>query len=173
MGPVVSGICIDDISKRIDETFANVMQETRKNQNEFVWQHIKSVEELGEVRMKAMQEFLADYPQGRIEGRYLPEYSPNLSFDDNSFGLALCSHFLFLYSDHLDFNFHIDTISELCRVAGEARIFPLLQLGAVPSPHVEKVMQHFTAAGYEVSKVKADYEFQRGGNKMLKIRKKP
>lgn len=162
----------EDINRRIDETFADVIRETRKNQTEFVWGNIHSVEELGEVRMQAMREFLADYPQGRLENRYVPGTAPDLSFADNSFGLGLCSHFLFLYSDHLDLGFHIDTIRELCRVCGETRIFPLLQLGGVPSPHVEEVMQHFTAAGYEVSKVKVDYEFQRGGNQMLKIRKK-
>lgn len=43
-----------------------------------------------------------DFPQGRIEGRYLPQSAPVLSFPDGSFDLALSSHFLFLYSDHLD-----------------------------------------------------------------------
>ena len=162
---------VDNISRRIEETFENIMQETRKNMNEFVWKHIRSVDELGEVRMKAMRDFLLDYPKGKINGRYLPESAPALSFSDNSFDLAVCSHFLFLYSDHLDLNFHIDTITELCRVCGETRIFPLLQLGAVPSPHVKPVIEHFRSQGYEVTQVKVSYEFQRGGNKMLKIRR--
>ncbi|SCZ67557.1 SAM-dependent methyltransferase [Thiohalomonas denitrificans] len=161
----------DEISQRIDETFDAVMRQTRQNENEFVWDHIRSVNELGKVRMAAMQEFLSDYPQGRAEGRYLPSSAPRLSFADDSFSLALSSHFLFLYSDHLDLKFHIDTISELCRVCGETRIFPLLQLGATPSPHVEPVAEHFSAQGYEVTQVRVPYEFQRGGNQMLKIRK--
>lgn len=159
-----------EIGQRIDETFDDVMRQTRQNEREFVWEHIRSVEELGKVRMAAMREFLADYPQGRREGRYLPQAAPVLSFPDGSFHLALSSHFLFLYSDHLDLTFHIDTIAELCRVCGEARIFPLLQLGATPSPHVEPVMRHFRAEGYEVTRVTVPYEFQRGGNQMLKIK---
>ena len=36
-----------DIRKRIDETFDQVIQKTRMNMNEFVWQNIRSVDELG------------------------------------------------------------------------------------------------------------------------------
>jgi hypothetical protein len=162
---------VDDISKRIDETFDDVMRETRKNVEEFVWRDIRSIDELGQVRMKAMGEFLSDYPQGKMDGRYLAESAPILSFPDDAFDLGLCSHFLFLYSDHLDFAFHIASITELCRVCGETRIFPLLQLGAIPSPHVPRVSEHFRAEGYEVAQVHVPYEFQRGGNQMLKIMK--
>ncbi|MEJ2685760.1 MAG: SAM-dependent methyltransferase [Gammaproteobacteria bacterium] len=162
-----------EISRRIDETFDTVMEQTLQNEEEFVWQHIRSLEELGQLRMGAMRAFLADYPQGRIEGRYLPKAAPVFDFADDSFGLALSSHFLFLYSDHLDLTFHIDTIAELCRVSEELRIFPLLQLGANPSVHVDPVTHHFRANGYEVTRVRVPYEFQRGGNHMLKIRKAP
>jgi hypothetical protein len=162
---------VAEISRRIEETFDQVMQETRRNMNEFVWQNIRSVDELGKVRMKAMSDFLSDYSQGTCEGRYLPESAPNLSFSNDSFALAVVSHFLFLYSEQLDLSFHIDTITELCRVCGETRIFPLLQLGAVPSPHVEPVCDHFRSEGYEVTQGRVPYEFQRGGNVMLQIKK--
>ncbi|ANB01205.1 hypothetical protein [Ectothiorhodospira sp. BSL-9] len=161
----------EDIRQRIDETFNDVIRQTRQNEAEFVWEHIHSVEELGKVRMAAMRDFLEDYPQGRSSGRYLAQSAPALAFPDDSFGLALASHFLFLYSDHLDLKFHLETITELSRVSGEVRIFPLLQLGATPSPHVDPVMKHFRAMGYEVMQVQVSYEFQRGGNQMLKIRK--
>ena len=161
----------DDITRRIDETFDQVIQETRMNMDEFVWKHIRSIDELGKVRLKAMRDFLSDYPGGKLEARYVAESAPILSFPDNSFGLAVVSHFLFLYSDHLDLRFHIDAITELCRVCGETRVFPLLQLGATPSPHVEPLIEHFKAHGYDVSQVRVSYEFQRGGNLMLRIKK--
>lgn len=162
---------VDDIRKRVDETFDQVIQETRMSMNEFVWENIRSVEELGKVRMNAMHDFLSDYPKGKIEKRYIAESAPNLSFADGSFDLAIVSHFLFLYSGHLNLTFHIDTITELCRICGETRIFPLLQLGALPSPHVEPLIDHFRSGGYEVDKVRVPYEFQRGGNLMLRIKK--
>ncbi len=162
---------VDDISKRIDETFDQVIQETQRNMNEFVWKNIRSIEELGKVRMTAMRDFLSDYPKGKLEKRYLAESAPILSFSDDSFDLAVVSHFLFLYSDHLDLKFHIDTVTELCRVCGETRIFPLLQLGSFPSPHIQPLSDHLSDAGYEVQQVQVPYEFQRGGNLMLRIKK--
>jgi hypothetical protein len=161
----------DDIKRRIEETFHQVIQETRMNMNEFVWQNIRSVDELGKIRMNAMHDFLSDYPKGKLEKRYVAESAPILSFSDDSFGLAVVSHFLFLYSDHLNLRFHINTITELCRICGETRIFPLLQLGAVPSAHVEPLSDHFRAEGYDVEQIRVPYEFQRGGNIMLKIKK--
>jgi hypothetical protein len=165
------GCDADAIRRRIDETFSEVLRETRRNRDEFVWKQIRSVDELGRIRMTAMRDFLADYPRGRTAGRYLPHALPSLDFPDDSFDLALSSHLLFLYSDQLDLRFHIDAITELCRVSTETRIFPLLQLGAVPSPHVVPVSEHFSARGYEVTQVEVPYEFQRGGNRMLRIRR--
>lgn len=120
----------DEIRNRIDETYEEVMEQTRKNKNEFVWGRILSVEELGKVRMAAMNDFLSDYAAGLREGRYVDASLPTLPFEDGEFDIALCSHFLFLYSEHLSEDFHVRSIEELCRVASEARIFPLLELGA-------------------------------------------
>ncbi len=159
------------IRQRIEETFEEVIAQTRQNSSEFVWRHIRSVDELGRVRMEAMREFLADYEQGKKEGRYVAGSLPTLPFSDRHFDLALCSHYLFLYSKQLNLEFHIDCIHELCRVAAEVRIFPLLELGAVPSPHVPPVIVHFKNAGYEADVVQVPYEFQRGGNEMLRVRK--
>jgi hypothetical protein len=161
----------DQIKKRIQETFEEIITQTKKNMEEFVWKHISSVEELGRVRMEAMRTFLSDYDCGKSEGRYRPGSLPSLSFEDNRFTLALCSHFLFLYSNMLDQQFHISAIHEMCRVAKQARIFPLLQLGAKPSPYVPGIVDHFKNVGYEVDVVAVTYEFQRGGNQMLRIRR--
>ena len=147
------------------------MAPTRKNKQEFVWKQIDSLEELGRIRMGAMHRFLSDYDRGKSEGRYRAESLPCLGFRDGQFDLALCSHLLFLYSASLDLEFHISAIREMCRVAQEMRIFPLLQLGSTPSPHVRSVVDHFESAGYEVDRVRVPYEFQRGGDQMLRIRR--
>jgi hypothetical protein len=101
-----------------------VIDQTRQNQNEFVWEVISSVEELGKARMAAMKAFLDDFPAGLVEGRYLNSELPTLPFPDDSFDLALCSHLLFLYSQQLDEEFHHSSLLELCRVAKEVRVFP-------------------------------------------------
>jgi len=161
----------DQIAQRIKDTRKEVLDQTQKNEHEFVWTTIHSLEELGRIRISAMQEFLGDYECGLNEGRYVPESLPSLSFVDKQFQLALCSHFLFLYSDHLNLDFHINSVHEMCRVAHEVRIFPLLKLGSIPSPYVEPVIKNIAGMGYRAEIVEVEYEFQRGGNRMLKIRK--
>jgi hypothetical protein len=161
----------EQIAQRIKDTYNDVLDQTRKNKYEFVWTAIDSIEELGRIRMHAMQEFLDDYEKGLEESRYVPESLPSLSFVDKQFQLALCSHFLFLYSDRLNLDFHINSVHEMCRVAHEVRIFPLLKLGAEPSPYVESVIKNIEEIGYKAEIVRVKYEFQRGGNNMLKIHK--
>ena len=161
----------EEIRKRIDATFDEIMAQTRDNKQEFVWKQIGSLEELGRIRMEAMHRFLSDYDCGKSQGRYRAESLPFSSFRDGQSDLALCSHLLFLYSGRLDLGFHINAVAEMCRVAQEVRIFPLLQLGSTPSPHVRSVVDHFESAGYEVDRVRVPYEFQRGGDQMLRIRR--
>ena len=158
------------IRQRIDETYAVVMAETKRNQNEFVWRQIKSPDELGRLRRQAMSEFLADRDAGAVARRYVPGELPSLPFADRVFDLALCSHFLFLYSQHYDLEFHIKSVAELCRIAEEVRVFPLNELGAHPSRHLDKVLAHCRAAGMNPEIVPVDYEFQKGANQLLRLR---
>ena len=160
-----------DIQARVADTYAEVIEQTTRNRHEFVWETIPSVDELGRVRMAAMQEFLRDYPPGIQEGRYIEAELPSLPFEDGQFDLALCSHLLFLYSTQLGEAFHLAAVRELCRVAGEVRIFPLLALGGRPSPFVETCAAGVRAAGADVSIERVPYEFQRGGNEMMRIRR--
>jgi len=161
----------EQLRARITATYDEILEQTQRNANEFVWTTIRSVEELGELRMAAMNRFLDDYTVGLDEGRYLAAELPALPFADGSFDLALCSHFLFLYSAQLGEDFHRLAIGEMCRVANEVRIFPLLTLGATPSPFVGRMTDDFRGRGFHVSIDVVPYEFQRGGNQMMRIRK--
>ena len=116
-----------------------------------------------------MHDFLADYRSGQAEGRYLPAELPHLPFASAAFDLALCSHFLFLYSDNFSLEFHARSIDAMRRVAREVRIFPLLKYDADPSPHVEPLIERLTRTGHRVSIETVPYEFQRGGNQMMRI----
>ena len=162
-----------DVERRIEETFDEVMDQMRRHPEEFVWTHLRSVAELGRRRMAAMRRFLADYPKGKAEGRYLEASLPDLPFDDGAFDLALSSHLLFLYSGQFDLGFHIRSLREMLRVALEVRVFPLLQIGGTPSPHIEGVVDDFRSRGVEVRVERVAYEFQRGGNRMLRLGRRP
>jgi hypothetical protein len=158
------------IRRRIEETSAEVLEQARKNAHEFVWgDAIPDIETLKRVRMNAMTAFLDDYESGRAEGRYVNAALPSLPFAVGSFDLALCSHFLFLYSQQHDVAFHLQSIRELCRVAREVRVFPLLALGGHPSPHLGPARDALEADGCAVTVERVPYEFQRGGNEMLRI----
>ena len=158
------------IRQRIDETSAEVLEQARQNAHEFVWDAaIPDVDALKRVRMSAMTAFLDDYEQGRRDGRYVVAGLPVLPFADGAFDLALCSHFLFLYSRQHDTEFHIQSIRELCRVAREVRVFPLLTLGGEPSPHVAAVTAALADVGVTMTIERVPYEFQRGGNQMLRV----
>ncbi|MEJ2346165.1 MAG: class I SAM-dependent methyltransferase [Gammaproteobacteria bacterium] len=159
----------DDIATRISETYDVVMEQTRVNSGEFVWNHIPSLAVLGQVRMAAMSAFLEDFPSGFAAGRYRDGRLPALEFGDRTFDLALCSHFLFLYSEHLSAEFHLQALREMCRVAGEARVFPLLELGARRSRHLTAVTRRLRAEGYTVNIGVVEYEFQKGGYEMLRL----
>lgn len=158
------------IAERIDETFPVVLEQVRLNQHEFVWHTLSSVDELGKIRRNAMDMFLTDYPQGLADGRYRCESLPTLDFKNQTFELALCSHLLFLYSEQLSLDFHLAAIHELCRVATEVRIFPLLELGTKPSRHLPEVLSYLAKAGYQTECVTVAYEFQQSGNQMLVIK---
>ena len=121
--------------------------------------------------MGALRRFLADFDAGRRSGRYVEATLPALPFTDDTFELALCSHFLFLYSVQFDLDFHLAALREMLRVAAEVRVFPLLQVGGAPSPHVRGVEEAFTAAGIRTTVEPVPYEFQRGGNHMLRLRR--
>jgi hypothetical protein len=88
---------------------------------------------------------------------------------------SICSieelrHFLFLYSEQLSKDFHVAAIREMGRVAQEVRIFPLLTLGGPRSPHIEPVTRRLQIDGVAVIVETVAYEFQRGGNQMMRVK---
>jgi hypothetical protein len=129
-----------DIRARIAATSPTVLAETRKNADEFVWTDIRSVDELGEIRMAAMERFLDDYPTGRTAGRYVEAALPDLPFADAHFDLALCSRFLFLYTAQPTAPFAIGRSLELSAGRSRVRIFAPSRSAAARSDHVDGVV---------------------------------
>jgi hypothetical protein len=159
----------EHIQARIDATYTIVLEQTQKNKNNFVWDTLSSVAELGRLRMSTMEVFLQDFTQGGKAGRYLAAELPHLPFQDKSFDLALCSHFLFLYSEQLSEKFHLDSIRELCRVAQRVRIFPLIELNGRQSRHLPGLFTQLAKENMRVTVNRVAYEFQKGGNEMLEV----
>lgn len=160
----------DEIHQRIQDTYQTIIDGVRATKDNNVWQDIQSPEQLGQIRMAAMRQFLDDFLLGVSEGRYLTDELPVLSFKTGQFDLALCSHLLFTYSEQLGAEFHLNSILEMCRVAKEVRIFPLLlSFSGETSPLLQPIMDELQKRGYKVEIKQVPYEFQKGGNKMLRI----
>jgi hypothetical protein len=159
-----------EIQQRFDEVVDNIIEQIKASPNDWVWSYHQSPDNLRSNRVKTLQEFLSDYDEGKQQGRYQIGELPNLNFPEKEYDIALCSHFLFLYSEHCDYQFHYESIKEMLRVSHEVRIFPLLTLMLQRSPHLDGIIQKFREMGYSVSTVKVEYELQKGGNEMLVIK---
>lgn len=157
------------IEKRIEATYDMVVEQTRANADQFIWHDYKDADAVGQARLTAMKRFLQDYPHGKNDGRYIAASLPDLPFADAEFDLALCSHFLFLYSEQFGLTVHINAVRELARVAKEVRIFPLHNLANQRSVHLEHIIREMVSTGYRVKTRPVNYEFQRGARRMLVI----
>jgi hypothetical protein len=158
------------IEQRVRDTYSTIIDQVRQNSSRYIWNYFADPDELGCARMDAMNEFLADYETGKSDGRYLWQSLPKLDLSDRQFELCVCSHLLFLYSEQLSLDFHLESIRELLRVAAEVRIFPLLKLDCNLSAYVNPVIDKFTQAGFDAEIRTVNYEFQKGGDRMLVIK---
>jgi len=111
--------------------------------------------------MRAMKSFLQDYEIGKKEGRYIEASLPTIPFSPGEFDIALCSHFLFLYSTQVSLELHIEGMRELCRVSKEVRVYPLITLEAQASPHLEPVIDAMLKNGLVVELKEVSYRFQK------------
>ena len=161
-----------EIKKRFNAVVDNIIDQIIATPNNWVWSYHKNPQELKARRIEALELFLQDYSQGKQAGRYLTQELPNLNFADRTFDLALCSHFLFLYSAQCDRDFHLAAIEEMLRVSKQVRIFPLLTLMQETSPYLDRVVEEFSTTKYSVEIAKVPYELQPGANKMLVIEHK-
>jgi len=159
-----------EIRGRIDATHSEILEQIHINRNEFVWTEFASADDVGRARMDAMEIFLDDYDASLSQDRYVDAELPELTFSNQSFDLALCSHFLFLYSEQLTEEFHVRAILEMSRVAREVRIFPVCALGGTPSKHLLGVTDRLRKSGLAVSIERVPYEFVRGSNEMMCVR---
>ena len=158
-----------EIKQRFDAVVDDIIDQIIATPDTWVWGYHQNPQGLKASRIATINKFLEDYNLGKRSGRYLDRKLPDLDFADCSFDLALCSHFLFLYSEQCDCDFHLAAIQEMLRVSQEVRIFPLLTLMQKTSPYLDSVIEHFSKLGYSTAIVKVAYEFQPGANQMLVV----
>lgn len=95
----------------------------------YLWEYYGSLERHRARRERSLERFVQDYGSLKPAVRYVDAALPNLPFDDDTFDLTLCSHFLFLYEEQFDYAFHAAAVRELLRLTrpgGELRLYPIV-----------------------------------------------
>ncbi len=159
----------------IEEAAAEIETSTAKlvrMQEAFDWSYYISPERHKEGRLRSVRIFAEDVRSGDRSDSYMAGRLPELAFADASFSLVLCSHFLFLYGEQFDQEFHRRALRELmriCRPGGEVRIYPLLTLSWEPYPCLEPLLDEIRAQGARAELTDAGLPFIPGSDKMLRI----
>jgi hypothetical protein len=165
-----------EFERRAEACYEVVISQVKENIEKYIWGYFRDPNHLGQCRLAAMRNFLADFDVGKQAGRYVTASLPELPFEDGQFSLALVSHFLFLYSNQFDRDFHVAAFEELLRVAGEVRVFPLFGLDRHRSPHVGPILNHLERAGFEAEVVPVEFEFLKVDDdtrsRMMRVRRR-
>jgi SAM-dependent methyltransferase len=161
-----------EIKQRFDDCVDNIIKQVKDSRADWVWKYHHSPADLRRNRELALDLFLADYDEGKVAGRYIAGEVPD-AIGVQSYDLILCSHFLLLYSEQLDWEFHRQAVTGLLEHGKELRIFPLLTLGLDRSPYIDPLREYLEKLGYHTEIVTVEYELQPGGNEMLVIEKLP
>ena len=137
----------------------------------FVWHWYGSPERRSRMRAVAADHFLHDISERPCA--YLAAALPHLPLVSGSADLVLCSHLLFTWSDQLDKEWHRAALAELLRITrGEVRIFPLVvQATGAAVPFLDELIDEVRGQGHDAAVRSVPYEFQRGADKMLVIRR--
>ena len=75
------GFNAEQIRQRIDEIYDEMVEGARAKADVFHWTDFRSPEDLGRRRLESMETFLADFPAGLREGRYIAAAFPNSRLD--------------------------------------------------------------------------------------------
>jgi hypothetical protein len=146
----------------------------------FTWDWYGSPATRETLRREAREAFLADLAAS--PGTYVSGALPDLPLHDDAFELAVTSHLLFTWADvavgtpagevRLDEAWHRAALLELLRVAPEVRVFPLVRQGdGADVPFLPRLLDGLRAEGHSAELHRVAYEFQRGADEMLVLRR--
>lgn len=160
----------------IEEARAEIIASTAKIdkiKDQFDWSYYGDVKRHQAGRISSHERFAAHI--GTEEGRshYRAGSLPKLPFGDGQYSLVLCSHFLFLYGDLFDYNFHLQSLLEMirvCRAGGTIKIFPIMTLKWEPYPHLERLIEAVRENGAAADRYASKLPFIPGADAGLIIR---
>lgn len=164
----------ESLAKEIAHQFDSRIREFQAQQQILDLSRYGSFEQLIAYRQEGIATFLADYEQGRLDKRYVPDWTPHqvpqkLPFKHGSFDIALVAHAFFSDVPYQTIDDHLFMIEELARVAKEVRIFPLVDAEGIPSPCLGPVLLGLQQANFGAEVREVTYHLQPKGNAMLRV----
>ena len=163
----------DMLETSIEKQFQAMHDEMAEHLDKFNWHdQYPDLEALTQARKQGMQRFFDDFEEGLTNGRYVGEEAQKLSFANFSFDLALCLHYLFTIHAARGVDYHIQSITEMARIAQEVRIFPLLDGHGEISELLNPILMHLQQNNYAVEVRQVNFDLHKNGNAMLVVRTK-
>jgi hypothetical protein len=167
-------LTLEEMGNRGKQEIEESTEKIAQMKDFFLWNYYGDINKHHAGRHKSLQLMLEDYAKEDAGTRYINASLPALPFADNSFQLILCSHFLFLYEQQFDLDFHLRALHELiriCQKGGEIRIFPLVNLQGKPYSHLKQLTEELQQMGMAVEQVHTDFRFLPGASSILRIQK--
>ncbi len=155
-----------DMTKRVDHIIQRLAMQLDQYADRIQERGAKTLENIIYAWNQHAQLFLADYSPGKLENRYQHATLPKLPFKDFQFDLALCSDLIFRTEKT---EAPEKTIAELCRVAHEVRVFPLLDEHGNVSADIGPVMLLLQQKNFGIEVREVPYQLQKGSNAMLRV----
>lgn len=149
--------------------FSDMAEEIKKEEHYFDFSRSGGIDNLIKQRQQGMQEFFADYNEGKSSGRYIGVTDIKLPFPDFHFDFALCSHYLFAELDDQSVDYHLQVIRELARVAREVRVFPLVDREGNTSTLLGPVLLGLQQYKLGVEVREVSFHLHKSGNAMLRV----
>ncbi|MDF1653752.1 MAG: hypothetical protein P1U34_01460 [Coxiellaceae bacterium] len=159
------GLQPNDMLNRIDNQLVGL--EEHFDEHKHTLEEDRTLNNLLNEARDASKLFFDDYLMGRQQERYQEARMPGLPYDDNEFELVISSHWLF--SDHPDSYYQMQTVKEMLRVGGEVRIFPVLDHTGEVSPSLGPLMMQLQQEGIGVEVREVKFALQQQGNAMLRV----
>ncbi|KIL37763.1 methylase [Gordoniibacillus kamchatkensis] len=143
--------------------------------HQYRWDFYGSLDRHRAMRVQSLHRFLADYGAEHPAVTYMQALLPKLPLSGDRFDLTLCSHFLFLYEDQFDYDFHRAAVAELLRVTkpgGEVRVYPLFNFRTEQYSHLDRLRRDIEAEGAASRLEESQLPFLPNSGHLLVFRKK-
>ena len=158
----------DQLEQKGKEDIQHAVEGISKVKEKYKWDYFHSIDELEQHRSSALVDCVRHMKKSPQS--YIPSVLPKLPFEDDQFDMVLSAHFLFMYADRLDLDFHKKTLTEMTRVARkEIRIFPLTDLTGNRYENLSEIIQFAHDLGWKTEERQVSYEFQKNANSMLRL----